>query len=372
MPRSRPSSASRPSALGLVEALYAGIAQPDKWLHAMQQCNTALGGLSGALVTLHRPSNSLSLDYAGILLPGIDSGFLAMQDVDPARAAIRHLSQGEIYIDHIFHGETRLSNMPFYSDFLIPAGLGNYALLPAGGDQEHLYTLSVQREVGRGTFTQDERRLMHTIQPHLSHAIALRKQLQQHEYASLMLRQTLDAIGFPLLLCSARGQTMTANRAGQTWQRQAGCPLPDSPQWVTRSVRLLLERACGLGADEPDIGSLLLPGGNVMVVIPFAPAKGTHWREALALIAIQGPDWRQPTPGALLHTLFGLTPAETRLVHHMLKHDTPLPALAEQLQVSVSTLRTQLRSIFDKTHTRRQSELIRLMDALATMKSARS
>lgn len=52
-----------------------------------------------------------------------------------------------------------------------------------------------------------------------------------------------------------------------------------------------------------------------------------------------------------------------------MRHDEPLPAVAEQLRLSLNTVRTQLRAIFQKTHTRRQSDLIRLVGQLALLRS---
>ncbi len=63
-------------------------------------------------------------------------------------------------------------------------------------------------------------------------------------------------------------------------------------------------------------------------------------------------------PDALrLQLIFGLTPAETRLVEHLLKGES-LNEIAEHVRVSRETLRSQLRSLFTKTQTRRQAELI--------------
>jgi DNA-binding CsgD family transcriptional regulator len=44
-----------------------------------------------------------------------------------------------------------------------------------------------------------------------------------------------------------------------------------------------------------------------------------------------------------------------------------LAEAAEKLGVSVATVRTQLRSIFDKTHTHRQAELVILIARLSAL-----
>ena len=87
----------------------------------------------------------------------------------------------------------------------------------------------------------------------------------------------------------------------------------------------------------------------------------------MALLAIQGPRWGNVVPEEMLRALFGLTPAEIRLVQHLMQCDEPLPIVAEQMHLSLNTLRTQLKAIFQKTHTRRQSGLLRLMRQLGLL-----
>lgn len=352
----------------MLEGLYEGIASPGKWQGALQQVNTALGGVSAALVSLHRPSDQLTIEYAGAMIPDLAAGFAAMQEVDPGRAAVPLLTAGKIYIDHDFHGHAGLLRMPFYRDFLHPAGIGHYALIPVGTEADELPALSVQREVGRRSFTSRERQLMQAVQPHLRNALALRKQLQHQRAESLVLKSTLDALNFPLLVCSPRGRVVIGNAAGTRWLRTPGCPLTPDPNHTPAIVRRLLEQACGRDADEPRSGSLMLAGDDILVALPLAGQADVSWPDALALVAIQGPQWRKPPAGTLLRTLFGLTPAEIRLVQHMMRHDDPLPAVAEQLQLSLNTVRTQLRSVFQKTHTRRQSDLLRLIGQLALLR----
>jgi DNA-binding CsgD family transcriptional regulator len=64
----------------------------------------------------------------------------------------------------------------------------------------------------------------------------------------------------------------------------------------------------------------------------------------------------------LLCALYGLTRAEARIAHALLDADR-LADVAENLGVTLSTVRTHLQRAFEKTDTRRQSELIRLLVA---------
>ena len=63
---------------------------------------------------------------------------------------------------------------------------------------------------------------------------------------------------------------------------------------------------------------------------------------------------------AFLKNRFGLTPAEARVVLRLLSGDS-LRAAAKALGVQYETVRTHLMSIFQKTGTRRQAELVILV-----------
>jgi DNA-binding CsgD family transcriptional regulator len=57
---------------------------------------------------------------------------------------------------------------------------------------------------------------------------------------------------------------------------------------------------------------------------------------------------------------FGLTPAEVGFTREILRADG-LQAAADRLGISLTTARTHLAHVFDKTGTRRQAEFIRLI-----------
>jgi len=79
-----------------------------------------------------------------------------------------------------------------------------------------------------------------------------------------------------------------------------------------------------------------------------------------ALITLCDPQKYKKHPVEMLAHLFGLTPAEAALADS-LADDCSLENAAQQLGRAVGTARVQLQSIFEKTDTKRQSSLIRLL-----------
>lgn len=93
------------------------------------------------------------------------------------------------------------------------------------------------------------------------------------------------------------------------------------------------------------LGSALRPAD-----LPLAPAM------LLILDPEVGPE---PRP-ATLQRLYGLTAAEARVALLTLR-GAGLRPVAEELSVSVSTVRIQLQRVFEKTGTHRQAALVRLL-----------
>ena len=83
----------------------------------------------------------------------------------------------------------------------------------------------------------------------------------------------------------------------------------------------------------------------------------------MALVLIIDPEDEPEPSSALLRRLYRLTDAEADVALRMI-HGADLKEISEELSLSLTTVRTHLQHIFDKTDTHRQAELVRLLIAL--------
>jgi DNA-binding CsgD family transcriptional regulator len=95
-------------------------------------------------------------------------------------------------------------------------------------------------------------------------------------------------------------------------------------------------------------------------VIPVPAGAATPFLGARALLTFTEVQPRVSADVDLLARSFGLTPAEAKLAALIGKGLT-LADAAVQLQVSIATVRNQLKAVFLKTDTRRQSDLVLLI-----------
>jgi DNA-binding CsgD family transcriptional regulator len=101
--------------------------------------------------------------------------------------------------------------------------------------------------------------------------------------------------------------------------------------------------------------------GFQILVTPLAlPAARSGHPSAAAALFVSDPERSVGGIDEVLRGYYGLTPAEVRLAA-LLMDGRSLEEAAEHLELSRHTVRSQVKRIFSKTETRRQSELVRLL-----------
>jgi DNA-binding CsgD family transcriptional regulator len=122
----------------------------------------------------------------------------------------------------------------------------------------------------------------------------------------------------------------------------------------------------GPGAGQDSF--VLLPGLGVRPVIAYATSiPSVRNQEAVVLgiiILLVSQDSHREPDRRLLEALFAFTPAELRLAV-ALARGLDLQSIAQTRNTTVGTLRVHLKSIFEKTNTSRQAELILLLARLS-------
>jgi DNA-binding CsgD family transcriptional regulator len=99
-------------------------------------------------------------------------------------------------------------------------------------------------------------------------------------------------------------------------------------------------------------------------------ARGVDWlrpRRAVACACIVDPAERPVLGGQLLAELFRLTPAEARIAGELLG-GRDVGEISDRLAIARRTVRVHLSRILEKTDTRRQGDLIRLLMNLAPLR----
>jgi len=214
---------------------------------------------------------------------------------------------------------------------------------------------------------------------HLKRALEVAFRLGSLGAVQQATAEVLDRNPAAIVLLDEAKRVVHANRRAEEF-RPNGHGMPgDGIRLGTDGIRLarqrdddalqcLIARALsGIASPEDGPGGVMRaprPSGKRAYAILVAPVAGRY--PALALlrpavcVSIADPEAQKPLPAGRLRAAFGLTEAEAKLAA-LLASGEELRTVAARLEITYGTARARLAAIFQKTQTRRQGELIRLV-----------
>ncbi|MGH6836675.1 MAG: helix-turn-helix transcriptional regulator [Methylocella sp.] len=215
--------------------------------------------------------------------------------------------------------------------------------------------------------------LLEILAPHLKRACDLGLLLARTRATTDSLGTAVAAAGFAVFLLTGDCRVVFANakaedliRRGIGLRYEHGRLAAASPA-LTARLHALVRHGSQLERGEADIGGTLeLARGenrppHFAHVIPLAPNRTVaifDFDRPAAAVFIVDPSADFGAQIRHFAATFGLTPAETRVLAEIIAGNG-LPAAAAQLKISRGTARTHAYRIFEKTGTKRQTELLR-------------
>ena len=218
----------------------------------------------------------------------------------------------------------------------------------------------------------DENVLVQRLIPHFKHALSLNR-----EYVDMQAQRTaaltvLDQVPIGVLfvtrdshivVCNERAKKILATRAGLCEMDRCVCA---RKQQDTERLRKLIEAAAAAAGYGDSVGAFIpaieagAPPQSVLVV-PYCAEVNTYGGRAasVALLVASPQDCSDVSEDALV-ALFGLTKKEARVAKNVASGMT-LESYEKTFHVAHDTLKSQLKSIFNKTGVTRQSEMVRLI-----------
>ena len=185
--------------------------------------------------------------------------------------------------------------------------------------------------------------------------------------ASQSALQSLNRIPLGIMVVDHDCRILHSNdQAKALLQNDTGLVRRPDGRCATNSKKLneefqnMVERmTVGESTDERDQETLVIPGkdGGVDLSLLLVPA-GTQTGRQNTVIFITSPDIEVTVSHATLRRLYTLTDAEAALAEKLVQGKT-LEEIAGETGRSAHTLRSQLKQIFQKTDTNRQSQLIK-------------
>lgn len=387
----------------LIEDIYDAVTFPERWGGVLERLCALTDATHGFLFTTAPRHDSLTAalwarhNITDRQLADYTTHF-RHRDVWANAAAARGLlnrcvvRRGEELVP-----DAALRRSAFFNELLRDHGMGRLCALTLsdGGELASVQpVLSLHRPPDASPFSDETVRLLQDCAPHLQRAMRLRVRLlagrDGREEEARWSGRAIDRLPMGVALLDAAGRIAGLNRAGQAMidardgLRLVQGRLQTERGGEARRLAHVLEAAVSAGgkgasARRGEAADLRVsrPSGRapyLLSVLPLSPEAAGPFDDAdgggvcggggariRAAVYIVDPAAVAPGLGRRLGALFGLTAVEAGLVADLLADLTPAE-IGERRGVAISTVRSQLRSIFAKTGTTRQSELMNLVN----------
>jgi DNA-binding CsgD family transcriptional regulator/PAS domain-containing protein len=357
----------------------------------LAQWQTAMGRIAGA-VDAHRalmfvPEMKSSREFwaAHDIDLGMMTGYAeyySSKDLWSLRGYDSLSRAGSTSMDQMVVSEAEFLKSEFWNDFTRPIDVFRAACVTIEASGPPLASrtyLAVYRPRHSKLFDKDTLAFLRAIQPHVLRSLKLGRLLSSAASERTILQAMLAAVPTPMFACSADAHVRYANPAAEALLRENDGLSSDGLRLVatdaTHTDRLAKAIGEAAGTVTPNgarTGQTFQvpqrsPGRPMTITVvplPLGDDRMLGDECARALVIVHHQKRALELAVTRLRDAYALTAAETKVVASMLD-GAALPQVAIRLRVGHSTARTHLKHIFAKTQTRRQAELLQLVQTLA-------
>jgi DNA-binding CsgD family transcriptional regulator/PAS domain-containing protein len=268
-----------------------------------------------------------------------------------------------VVIDQDIVRPGELERLPYYDELMAPYGLQWFAGVAFWAGPA-LWALSIQRTTRQGPFQAGDKPVLAHFSRRLTEVASLSTAVGRIALSSAT--NALNAVRQPAIAIDRLGFVLDANPAAEALfdenirvsSRRLVVGDAESKVYLEKLTdRLRITADTATIPCEPIVIRRREKSPVVLRVLPVHGAARTPFIGARALLTLTTIEAKPRPKAALVSKAFGLTPAESRLASIIAEGLNPERA-AEELGISRVTARNQLKAIFAKTGTHRQSELV--------------
>lgn len=365
-----------------IESIYSAALGGGAWSGAIDRFCDAIGsrGLIVNPVRLDRPGMLL---FSDDLLSAVEDYERHWRPRDPrVRAGLQQKVGEGIVTDRVLGiSEADRARDPFYQEFLRPIDIGCFAAYVYRTADGQVYSVSAQRELGRGEFGESELTDIVRLGRHLVRALDLAPRAAWAVAHSGSLVAGFDGLGHGLMTIDRQGRVVALNRAAEHLMLTAverngraghGQLRPLGHPEFERFVVAVQAWLFGGAMVEPAV--IGRPSGPrlLLQMLPAARLAETGAGSAersSAVISIYDLGAMRSASAVDLLVRNGLTSGEARVAAEIGAGRSPREA-AVALGLAEATVRSVLKTVFAKLGLRKQSELAVLVSGLRAARIA--
>lgn len=370
----------------LLDIIYEAAEHPARWSRVYEEFRQALGVESVHMLGVDKRHGTLSYSD-GANLP-VDGELAYMQHyrfMDPTIPVLLERPLGVWTHRHEVTDKEAAARHPFFQEFLLPYDRPYASGTKLVDTDDATVVFSVLSTSAQGPFSEQQIAFVDRLLPHLRRACRIGLQNFIHSTKALVGHMLVDRLRQPVILTSPEGEVLHVNDAARELLRRGELVAvadgrlrlpPDALAELMASCGEL-EEAIKKGQKAGSAQGTAQPGEEFRALQVHDPRRdgrlyafycmlapqhmmGTFGLRPVVMLIFYDPATAAAVDPSLLYAVFGLTPAEARIAC-LLAEGLTLKEIARQQGTQHETVRKQLRSIYIKTATNRQPDLVRLL-----------
>ncbi|PXA98846.1 hypothetical protein DMC47_06545 [Nostoc sp. 3335mG] len=339
----------------LSDLAYEAAVVPERWKAFLDAGAEVAGAVGGTLFSVegmnHNSIYSDSLHEAWLAI--IEGGWSAKNPLPQLAVAKRR--PGFMHDLEVLPLSER-GGMTWFTEFSpqwnLGPSLGTVLQVPDGSR----LLMTLERPATAPAYDRADVERFDPLRPSLARAISLSTQLAFRQFETTT--GLLNAMGLPSAVVSESGRLLTANPLFEALMPGLFMDWSDRLRMSVRTADALLQET--LGRLRPEhwsgtVASIPVPrndAGDPPSIVHVLPIRGLA-RDVLfgatGLLLVDRLTERAAPSDMILRALYDLTPAEARVAAALLKNRGGPSAVADALGVSHETVKTQTKSIYNKT-----------------------
>jgi DNA-binding CsgD family transcriptional regulator len=363
----------------LIGDIYDAVIDPTQRNEVLDKIAAFTGGHSGGLLSKHSLSKSDVLYcYVGADPNSLQVYSESYPKLDPtADSPCFGVEQVVSATDLVPYEEFRRGR--FYREWARPHGWVDVASAVIEKSATSCTFLSVVRHEANGLVDDEMRRRMALVIPHVRRALLIGQTIHRKQTEAVCFSDVLDGLSSGMILVDASGRIVHTNNAGNAildagdFLRAVCGRLIANDLAINAALREILV-AANAGDAALGVKGIALPltahDGERYVAHVLPLTSGARREAGLAYNAVAALFIRKASlepfsPPEVIGEMYKLTPTELRVLLAIVDIGG-VPEVAAALGVAVTTVKTHLSRLFEKTGVARQADLVKLVAGFST------
>jgi DNA-binding CsgD family transcriptional regulator len=359
---------TKPSFELTAQALQDAAVDPTRWTSAMELLSRYSGSVGAVMLAVK--GRGPGTPHSSSLDEPYDAYFREQWHLrDERDVGMPLVRKKGIVVDQDFVTPNHVARSDYYRGFLDRFN-NNWSATIGFSDPDDEWTLSFQRGSKQGPFEKKEQDDLVRLTGPLSQAAALARSISYGSAVGAL--DAYDSVGCASFLLNPSGRVVRHNAQAESLlndglQLSHGtlkCEHPEDNLALESLIDSHRIRAINLSTEPFVLARRKLKRPLIIRAITLSGIATMCLHSARVILLVSDMEKRPPEISAkTLARVFALTASEAALVVNLCK-EIPLPDVADAMNISFETARTHLKHVLSKTGTRRQQELLMLVQRL--------